>query len=207
MLRLRVGTELELFNGDGWFYAGRLTRASSPAEVEIDGRRPGPPAAALELALPLLKGDRMDWALQKSTELGVRHIHLLITEHSEVRVQAQRLDSRMAHWQRVLAASAQQSGRATLPLLTAPRSLDSVLATSSDLTRVALQPDAESTALPPAQAGYWVFTGPEGGFSRSEIEALEKAAGLVRFGDLTLRAETAPVVGLTLARLALSPAR
>ena len=204
VLRRRPGDPVIVCDGRGGAFAGRID--------EVDGRRAEitllePCALAVEsplethLGIALLRGDRMDYALQKSVELGVSRISLLLTERVEVRLDGRRQDKRMQHFQGVLAHALQQSGRLQLPQLAPPQPLtnwiDELPKTGR---RLVLDPEgdalvATSTAATVRQTV--LASGPEGGFTAAEIEELVVAGfERVRLGPRILRAETAPLVGL-----------
>jgi 16S rRNA (uracil1498-N3)-methyltransferase len=136
----------------------------------------------------------MDWVLQKATELGVTAIVPLATERTEVRLDAERGEKRLAHWQGVIAAACEQSGRARLPTLAAPVALRDWLAGVSEPGWY-LDPEAEHglRALEPGTTVSVVIAiGPEGGFSERDLGSL-RGAGFrgLRLGPRVLRTETA----------------
>lgn len=120
VLRLRPGDGLVLFNGDGADYAAEFVGGPKEAiVVRVNAKLPAVPESPVPLTLvqAVGKGDRMDYALQKATELGVGAFQPLFTERTDVRLDGARLERRMAHWQGVVVAAAEQSGRASLPEL------------------------------------------------------------------------------------------
>ncbi|MEM7219999.1 MAG: 16S rRNA (uracil(1498)-N(3))-methyltransferase [Pseudomonadota bacterium] len=204
VLRLDRGAAVTLFNGDGLDYDGVIVDiARNQAVIEIEttqAARSGLDPAVV-IALPILKGERMDFALQKATELGASRFLLTTCSRGDVALSADRLDNRLRHWLGVVRSACEQCGRATVPTIEPPRPLRERLADSGPLA-VCLDASGEppQVALTRSQ---WrgelrLFSGPEGGFAADELEALSGAAQLVRHGALTLRAETAPLVGLTL---------
>lgn len=195
VLRLREGERVALFNGDGREYHGTLRRRGRGGVVELDGVYEEPPAPrALELAQAVVRSERMDLALQKAVELGVTRIRPLYAERGLGPFDAARLAAKRRHWQGVIVAACEQSGRCRLPELAEPQSLAEALAAGGGL-RLWLDPQAER-GLDPAEltaAGrIAVFVGPEGGFSDEETRAA-RAAGCtaVRLGRHILRTETA----------------
>ncbi len=202
VLRLQAGASIVLFNGDGHDYAARLSalsRRSAQAEILAAQAVPRESPLRLHLALVMSKGDRLDWTLQKSTELGVHAIHLLSSERCEVRLHDdERLARKLQHWRQILLSACEQCGRNVLPQLTAPRPLLQHLA------------DAHRPGfiLDPGASGGWpemtatgdieLVVGPEGGFSAAEVAAAQARAyrGL-RLGPRILRAETAPLAALS----------
>lgn len=202
VLRLRVGDPLLLFDGNGICADAELI-AASPRDCRI---RAGSPRAddsesplKVQLGLALLRGERMDIALQKACELGVARISLLATERVELRLDARRLGKRMQHWEGVLRHAAQQSGRSRIPALDAPRDLSAFAASiEGTIARLVLDPEGEPLVTgAPAPAAAVLITGPEGGLAEAELSGLADAGfRRVRLGPRILRAETAPLAGL-----------
>ena len=198
VLRMGVGDPLILFNGSGGEWLARIETISKdkvsvlPEQFYALNRQP---PASVCVALPILKGERMDYALQKATELGAARFQLLLSERSEVRLPAERLSKRMAHWQQVIVSACEQCGLNLLPTLHAPLLLSDWLAADQSPLRLIGHPGARHTAAGqwPAHPEVTLLTGPEGGFSDTEVEAA-LAAGYQcwTLGERVLRAETAP---------------
>lgn len=204
VLRLTAGHPLTLFNGDGNDYKATLQDvAGKSVSVRVLGHyvvareAPWP----LTLAQCLARGDKMDLVVQKATELGVTRIVPLLSERSGVRLDAARADKRLRHWQAVAAAACEQCGRARLPQVDMPQSLDAWLAdlpTESGL-RLALLPDStrrvRELAMP--TNGAMLVVGPEGGLGERDMTALS-ASGFdgLSLGPRILRTETAGMAAL-----------
>lgn len=203
VLKHRVGDSLVLFNGDGFDYAAELIGIKrDEVTLRVNTRLPAAAESALSLTLvqAVGKGDRMDYSLQKATELGVTRIQPLFSARTEVRLDGARLDKRMAHWRGVVIAACEQSGRATLPLLDAALSLEEWLAAHSPEARFVLDPRAEHclVATEKPAAGAAVVIGPEGGFTEQEMRLLALAGVRpVRLGPRVLRTETAGPAAIT----------
>jgi 16S rRNA (uracil1498-N3)-methyltransferase len=202
VLRLARGAAVTLFNGSGGEYAAELTRVSrDTAHVRIGKIKPMERESplAITLAQCVSSGDRMDMALQKATELGVRRIVPLESERSIVRLSAERADRRVAHWRGVVTAACEQSGRNSVPDVDPITALDAFLAApAGDALRLILAPDAprDLKAFPQARA-VTLLVGPEGGLSPSErARAQAKGYAAVRFGPRVLRTETAPLAAI-----------
>ncbi len=123
VLRLREGAALTLFDGRGQEAAAVLvevTRKRVVARIEAVEAGRGESPLAVHLGQAISKGDRMDYALQKATELGVAAITPLYTEHGDVRLKGEREAKKLAHWQGVASSACEQSGRATVPTAPAP---------------------------------------------------------------------------------------
>jgi 16S rRNA (uracil1498-N3)-methyltransferase len=197
VLRLRTGDALVLFNGDGSDYAAEyLGGPRDRVRVRVNTRLPAVPESPLPLVLAQAvgKGDRMDYSLQKATELGVAAIQPLFTERTEVRLDGKRLERRRAHWQGVLVAACEQSGRARVPELREAMNLEAWLEQSWSGLRVVLSPGADRplAGVNPDKGGVEILVGPEGGLSDRELGVLERGGVLpVSLGPRVLRTETA----------------
>lgn len=203
VLKLRPGESLVLFNGDGFDYAAELVSARRDAvALQVNARLPAVAESPLRLTLvqAVGKGDRMDYSLQKATELGVAEVQPVFSARTEVRLQGSRLDKRMAHWRGVLVAACEQCGRASLPELAGAISLEEWLQIPSEQCRYVLDPQAESCLAASEKPGTaaTVIIGPEGGFTEQEMRQLTLAgARAVRLGPRILRTETAGPAALT----------
>ena len=204
VLRLERGHPLILFNGDGQECDAELASLAKRAvTATVLAQRAADRESRLRLVLAqsLARGEKMDWILQKAPELGVARIVPLVTERTEVKLDEDRAERRMAHWHSVLASACEQSGRNLLPELEPPQRLDRWLGALDDggAARLALLPEGESTLqqIPPVDNGAIVVVGPEGGFSDNDIAMLKHArfTGL-KLGPRVLRTETAGVAAL-----------
>jgi 16S rRNA (uracil1498-N3)-methyltransferase len=199
VLRLQPGDEVRLFNGAG----GEWT-----AQVEHMGRKEVTVNIIMHQAIEreahnhvvLAANERMDWLIEKATELGVARLVPLMTERSVLRLHADRALKRQAHWQAQALAACEQCGRNRPPTIDLPQSLGQFLAQDLGPTAkrlLSLAPSA--TPIHTASHHITVLSGPEGGFSTAE-EARALTAGFVpwQLGPRTLRAETAALAALTL---------
>ncbi|QVL47826.1 MAG: 16S rRNA (uracil(1498)-N(3))-methyltransferase [Thiocapsa sp.] len=201
VLRLPPDAPLVLFNGDGADYPAQITRAERGATRVRVGTPGAPePIAPLDihLALGVSKGERMDYALQKSVELGVGRITPLFTERSQVQLSGPRLERRLDHWRGILIGACEQSGRRRLPQLATATTFSDWLSTHAG-GGLLLDPEADRplTALPAPGARITLLIGPEGGLSPRE-RASARARGFegVRLGPRILRTETAPLAAI-----------
>jgi 16S rRNA (uracil1498-N3)-methyltransferase len=154
------------------------------------------------LAIGLLKGDQMDAVVRDATMLGVAEIVPMITAHVAVSGRAREGDKALSRWSRVAIASARQSGRAVVPRIGTMTPFETVLReTARDQAVIATEPAVASATVLPAPEqprAALVLVGPEGGWSREEIElALMEGARPKQLGPRTLRAEAAPIVLLS----------
>ena len=203
VLRARTGDQIVLFNGDGREYAGaidsirgsRVTAAVSEGEG-VD--RESPLGVTLVQCIP--RGDRMDFIVQKATELGVRRLVPVLSQRSVVRLDAAQAEAKATHWRAVAVNACEQCGRTKLPEIDAPVPLVNYLgSTSAAPCRLVLHPDIEPSDMPARIEGsVEIAIGPEGGFADEELEAFRLAGFVgVRLGPRILRTETAAIAALT----------
>ena len=146
------------------------------------------------------KGDRMDYAIQKATELGVTTIQLLTSDRCEMRLKYDRDQKKLDHWQSVAVAACEQCGMNIVPKVLAPISIEEWIQTDLPISRFVMAPNKDQkNVLLDAQPELALLIGPEGGLSESEI-GLSNQHGFVNWciGDRVLRTETAPVVALSI---------
>ena len=202
-LRLQPGAKIRLFNGDGQDYGAELLRVSkdhvSAKILDQQAVENDAPFRAT-LAQAISSGDRMDFTLQKSVELGVHAIQPLAAERSVVKLSGERSDKRVQHWQNVVVSACEQSGRAVVPQVATPLPLLSWLATPQTFSlKLMLSPGAELTLhdLQPESGDICLLIGCEGGFSPQEMLAAEQSGFTpVRLGARVLRTETAALAAL-----------
>jgi 16S rRNA (uracil1498-N3)-methyltransferase len=206
VLRQRRGDRVVLFAGDGAAYEADIVTADPRAcEVSIGACVATEPEPRLRLHLgqAMIKGERLDWVLQKATELAVTDIWLLQTERTEVHVAGPRLGRREQHWRRIVEGAAEQCGRLRLPMLHGPIPLASLLTGLPASQAYLLDPGSAALASPPHQRDTLLLVGPEGGFSDAERAAvLAAGATALGLGRLVLRADTAPVAAISVLRQA-----
>jgi 16S rRNA (uracil1498-N3)-methyltransferase len=205
VLRLRVGDALTLFNGQGGEYAGSIDEIRRDTVVvsilerrDVDRESP----CQLTLAQGISRGERMDWVVQKATELGVWQIAPIFTERSIVQLDEKQASRKLQHWRSIAIAACEQSGRNRVPQITQPVGLYELLEKrTSSGTALLLSPGAPLRIADLASAGtqITVLIGPEGGLADVEQQAAVKAGFTpVRLGPRVLRTETAAVCALTL---------
>lgn len=207
VLRLRSGAALTVFDGRGGEYAARLeVTGRDAAAVDVGEHRAVERESPLGITLlqALARGERMDWVIQKATELGVQQIVPVASARSVVQLDDDRGGKRVGHWQAVAAAACEQCGRNTLPQITAPLSLAAALQQSTGPgCRLVLHPEAAeplaaavATAERPLQR-VARLVGPEGGLDEAELAlAADHGFRAVRLGPRVLRTETAGIAAL-----------
>lgn len=207
VLRLGDGAEVEVFDGLGGRFPARLDAAA--AALVLGARcADREEAPAIALAPALIKNDRLDWVMEKATELGARRIEPLLCANCVVRIEGERAAQRQARWQKIAAAAARQCGRAFIPEVRAPASLAEILEraqTRGELAIALFEREAERTLTQVLQAcgparPLLLISGPEGGFRDEEIEVVRSmGAQTASLGKRILRAETAPIAALAVA--------
>jgi 16S rRNA (uracil1498-N3)-methyltransferase len=203
VLRLGVGAEFTLFNGAGGEYRahiGSIARsrvtATVGAHVAIEREAP----LHVTLLPAVVRGERMDYIVQKATELGVHGIQPVLCARGNIRIDADAGERKLEHWRGVAIAACEQCGRNTLPQIHAPLALRDALACPAQL-RLVLLP-AATLSLPRLLAGALpqgvaFLSGPEGGFDAAEqAQALQAGFVACRLGPRVLRTETAPLAAL-----------
>ncbi len=199
VLRMRVGDDVTLFNGDGADYRAQIIGVEKRAvEVAVEECTPINNESPLDIHLlqGVARGDKMDLILQKATELGVRAIWPVLTERTEVKLDADRAERRMAHWRGVIAAACEQSGRTRIPRLQEPVALhDALVKLPTNARRLILDPHrgrALKALAIETNSPIVLAIGPEGGLGERDHLLLGKAGFEgVQLGPRVLRTETA----------------
>ena len=208
VLRLQPGDAVTLFNGEGGEWSASVTRMGrSDVEVALGAHHPieREAARAVQLAVGLMAAERMDWLVEKATELGAASLTPVLMARSSLRLSADRADRKRAHWQAVAIAACEQSGRNRLLDVREQLSFQEQMKKDADVPAarwvLSLADDAEPlsravAALPPG-APVRLLSGPEGGLTPDE-DAAARAAGWcpIDLGPRVLRAETAPLAVL-----------
>jgi 16S rRNA (uracil1498-N3)-methyltransferase len=204
VLRLQPGDVITLFNGEGGEFDATVVRMGrSDVEVEVGLHHPVEREAArgVHLLAGITANDRMDWLVEKATELGVASITPLVAERSVLKLKGERADKKMAHWQGVAVAAAEQCGRNRVPVLHPAVTLKEWLARAEPGARwvLSLSEGTQALSAMTGSGPVTVLSGPEGGLSPGE-EAIALAAGFtpITLGPRVLRAETAPLVVLAI---------
>jgi 16S rRNA (uracil1498-N3)-methyltransferase len=216
VLRTQPGHTLTLFNGEGGEFSAEVQHMGrSDVRVVVGEHRDVECEAAVQvhLAVGMPANERMDWLVEKATELGVHRITPLMTERSVIRLTGERAEKKQAHWQAIASSASEQCGRNRVPVIDIPERLDAWLARQTPQAHVVhgvLSLHASTQPLQDLRAGAavtpsaWVLlNGPEGGLTDAE-DAAARAKGFVAvsLGERVLRAETAALGALALLALA-----
>jgi 16S rRNA (uracil1498-N3)-methyltransferase len=199
VLRLREGAAVIVFDGNGVSYQGALTPVrGKTATVRLQHRIDEQAESALRLhvGLGISKGERMDFAIQKLVETGVHRITPLLTEHTVVKLDDKREQTRLQHWQGVIINACEQCGRNNLPQLQTVRKLSEWMDTITEECKLVFDAAGTTTlqSIQPPPQTVAVLIGPEGGLSEHEVSyAGRQGFHVVRLGPRILRTETAAV--------------
>ena len=208
VLRLKNGDDITLFNGiaeqAGYFeYQAKLTNVGKKsADVEVLAKKlvENESPLNIHLAQDISRGDRMDFTLQKSVELGVNTITPIFTERCGVKLSGERLEKKHQQWQKIVISACEQSGRCAVPIVAPPIYLDDWLQQNSEALKLNLHPKAQHSimSLPIENQRVRLLIGPEGGLNDSEIASANKAGFHdVLLGPRVLRTETAALTAIT----------
>ena len=204
VLRLRAGAALIVFDGAGHEHHAEISQLEGDKVIVRIGQRvSGTPESNLHITLVqgISRSERMDWTLQKATELGVSTIAPILTARSVVRLDDKQAGKKLEHWQGIVVGACEQSGRSVLPQVHAPARLrDYLRDTRKDGMRLVLSPTAPASlaGLNSLSSTVELLIGPEGGLDDDEIMLAEQAGFTpVRLGPRVLRTETASVVALS----------
>lgn len=207
-LRLDVGALIRVFDGRGHEYSARIDvigRSGVVVETQSPMQAAREPRVALTLAQAILTGRHFDAIVRDATMLGVTTIQPLVTTYTDRPKSTLRQGGTPSRWQRVAIASAKQSGRAHVPVVRKIRSFDEHLSHLTDTTHLVLvEPGrgASSTQSAawrqrPAPESATLSVGPEGGWTDAELDQAAEGGELLTLGPRTFRAETAPIVALS----------
>ncbi|GAA3927057.1 16S rRNA (uracil(1498)-N(3))-methyltransferase [Litoribacillus peritrichatus] len=204
VLRMKAGQQLYMFDGQGYevlaeieeFETKSCVRVAVVDVVENDKESP----IYIHLGQSISKGDRMEFTIQKSVELGISEITPIFAERSEVKLKGERLQKKVDHWQSIAASACEQCGRSVVPKVNPPVSLEQWLRLRQEPVRITLHHRATAdlrTLEKPLTAA--LLIGPEGGLSETEIKISEESGfKSITIGPRVLRTETASLTVLSL---------
>lgn len=203
VLRLKCGAKFIIFNNTAGEFVASIKDSKKnlvvAAVVEFVSRNVESPLA-IHLGQGIARGEKMDWIIQKSVELGISTITPLFTEYCNVKLPTDRAIKRTLHWQKIAQGASEQSGRCTVPQVAASTNLADWVVAATGL-RLVLAPEAKTSlrqldAIPEQVA---LLVGPEGGLSPKEIGFAEEHGFVaINLGPRILRTETAALVALSI---------
>lgn len=202
VLRLKANHPIVLFNGDNNEYSAVLTdinKRQATAMVDACLAMSVETPLGIHLGQGISRGDRMDFVLQKSVELGVSEITPLITERCGVKLSSERWQKKHQQWLKIIIGACEQSGRNTIPTLHMPMPFEQWIQQATQQTRLTLHPRAEKrlTDIAPTPYGFRLLIGPEGGLSDKEIYQTQEFGYIESLlGPRVLRTETAALTAL-----------
>jgi 16S rRNA (uracil1498-N3)-methyltransferase len=206
VLRMSIGNEVILFNGDGNDYNASISELSKKSvSVTIASKQAISNESSLSIHLlqPLCRAEKMDWCLQKATELGVNEITPFISARVNINIAGNRLEKKMHHWCSIIESACEQSGRATIPNINPPLAFNVAINNFPNETiKLIASPTASEATLSltnVSTSSCICAIGPEGGFSQDEIlQAQHEDFTPIKMGPRILRLETAVISALTL---------
>lgn len=203
VMRMQVGQEVLLFDGsDAEFPAVISTASKKSVEVEIRCRNENSIESPLNIHLGqvISRGEKMEFTIQKSVELGVKTITPLISERCGVKLNAERFEKKLSQWQKIVIAACEQCGRNVIPEIRPVMKLEDWCAEEYDGLKLNLHPRANYSinTLPEPVAKVRLLIGPEGGLSAEEIGMTEQYKfDEILLGPRVLRTETTAMTAIT----------
>ncbi len=203
VLRMKPGALLNLFDGQGLEYQAQLEQVgkrqatvSLKQQIDTDNESP----LDILLMQGISRGERMDYAIQKAVELGVKRIMPVVTERCNVQLSGDRAEKRINHWQGVIISACEQSGRSYLPDLLPITSIDAALENVNDACKLVLDPEAIKSFSSVKKADQIaLLIGPEGGLSETEVQRANDVGFTgITLGPRILRTETASAAALAM---------
>ena len=196
VLRMQSGDALVLFNGNGCDYLGTVVQCNKKSVLVMphaSEQRHTISPLQLHLVQGLCRGEKMDFVIQKATELGVNEITPIVSEYGNVKLNQERLAKKLIHWQKVAASACEQCGRTDMVLINPVVKLDAWLKNDFAGVGYILDPGAtQSLAKIGDVEKITLLVGPAGGFSTAEIQyAVQQGFKQCLIGPRILRSETA----------------
>jgi len=201
VLRYKVGDHLTVFNGDGFDYSAKIEKIEKKScEIKISNKNNPKNESPLKIHLVqgIARGDKMDLIIQKAIELGVSEITPLFTERCNVKLDGKRLDKKLQHWNKTIISACEQSGRAIIPKLNSPISIEKLQRKNID--SIYLEPTAEKRLADLSiKQSVRLLIGPEGGFSEKDLTYLASINCIgIKIGSRILRTETAGLAAVSI---------
>jgi len=206
VLRVGAGDSLQVFDGKGRTFAARvLSIGTDELELELAPAQTAARAPPVVLIQGMPKGEKLDWILQKGTELGVASIAPVAMRHCVAKLRPPQVEQRRQRWQRIAEEAARQCGRADVPRILPYQPLSDAIRRLPPGTRLLVLDERETSvrlgqglaSLGDTDAPLALIVGPEGGLHPSELRELLEAGGVsVSLGRRVLRTETASLAAL-----------
>ena len=198
VLRTKIGSQLIIFNGDGFDYAATLTDIKSKniallsiaEKTKIDNESP----LNLTLLQGISRGNRMETTIQKSVELGINEIIPIVCTRSNYTIRPERIQKKIEHWKQIITSACEQSGRSKIPRLSDIMAFSDAIKLYDDKLKIVLSTDADQSirSLQSSNKNVCVCIGPEGGLTPEEVsQAKNNSYQDIKFGPRILRTETA----------------
>ena len=205
VLRLTTGDPVVLFNGQGGEFKAAI-RGSNKKKLTVlvsdylEINRESP--LRIHLGIGLSRGDRMDWVIQKATEVGVTEITPLITQRTEVKLVENRIQNKLSHWQKICISACEQSYRTEIPQIHLPIKMNQWITDVKSEKKLVLHHRGDKTLSAIKEkniSSVSLLVGPEGGLTEEEIQAsIHKNFEQLTLGPRVLRTETAPVAAISI---------
>ncbi len=199
VLRFPKGQNITLFNGDGANYNAQVLQVKKNCVVKILEKTQNHCESKLDLTLAqaVAKGEKMDFLVQKAVELGVNKIIPIFSERCVVRLNGEKLQKRLNHWQKIIIAACEQSGRSVVPNLELVMSFEELINSDCGNGFVLHHRAKKSLLEMPTFKQTTIIIGPEGGLSKIEINRANKAGyRSISLGARVLRTETATLAAI-----------
>ena len=202
VLRLRNNESFTIFNGSNGEYIAQLDIDNKKvfANIVEHIKNFTQPTISITLLQCVSKGDRMDFAIQKATELDVKTIIPVISEYTTFSLKEDRWEKKLNHWRSVVISACEQCGRNDIPVIKYPIDINQQFAANMDGTKLIMDPlaDKKLSSIKPVNNNFYLLVGPEGGLSDSEIVNAKQAGFCgIKLGQRILRTETAAISGIT----------
>ena len=202
VLRLKVGTRIELFNGDGCNYQAKLVTVGNPVVAEIKSSTKAKNESKLHthLGQAISKSRRMDLTIQKAVELGINTITPLFSDRVQFRYDENRIAKKMKHWQKIIESATEQSGRTHLPVLNKPVNIEQWIDLDDSPGLLFIPGSANKLKDIKSLTSVRLLVGPEGGLSDNEInQSLNNPLfTAIQLGPRILRTETAALTAISI---------
>jgi len=204
VMRLKVNSNLNVFNASGEFTAIIISITNKIAQVKVNEKLNTSTESNCEITLlqAITRRERMDYSIQKATEMGVACIQPVLTKHCVVKLNEKKSQQRINHWKGIALHASEQSGRLSVPIIKPILTWDNALQEHSDTDTLklifALAASKPLKSIERQTSKVLLALGPVGGFSQHEVKsAVENEYQAIKLGPRILRAETATTAALT----------